>query len=178
MPNPNLSEAIREAYAVANTDEVILHTLEIMHPSFVDEDGNNTPIRVVQNYRNVMLAIEDGTAVQFIGYPFEVTLPQVYERATPRLSITIDNVSRDILENVSRASETLQPITVTYRPYIMRDGDTTPPTPQYDPPLELVLVDVSANVATITASARFRDLGNRQFPNRIYTRREFPGLVR
>lgn len=39
MPNPALSEAIREAYASAPSDVVILHTLELRHPDFVDENN-------------------------------------------------------------------------------------------------------------------------------------------
>ena len=40
MPDPALSEAIREAYAAAPADVVILHTLELRHPAFGDDDGN------------------------------------------------------------------------------------------------------------------------------------------
>ena len=35
MPDPSLSAAIKEAYASAPTDTVILHTLELRHPDFV-----------------------------------------------------------------------------------------------------------------------------------------------
>ena len=51
MPDPALSEAIREAYASAPADVVVLHTLEIWHPSFT-EDGVAKPIRVVRNYED------------------------------------------------------------------------------------------------------------------------------
>lgn len=40
MPDTTLSEALKEAYASAPSDVILLHTLELRHPSFVDEQGN------------------------------------------------------------------------------------------------------------------------------------------
>ena len=37
MPDAALSEALREAYASAPSNVVILHTLEIRHPDFKDD---------------------------------------------------------------------------------------------------------------------------------------------
>ena len=42
MPDPALSQAIKEAYAAAPSDVVILHTLELRHPAFDDDAGNPT----------------------------------------------------------------------------------------------------------------------------------------
>ena len=39
MPDVTLSEALREAYASAPSDVVILHTLELRHPDFKNESG-------------------------------------------------------------------------------------------------------------------------------------------
>ena len=39
MPDPSLTQAIQEAYASAPSDVVILHTLELRHPEFIDENG-------------------------------------------------------------------------------------------------------------------------------------------
>ena len=50
MPNPALEQAIREAYASAPSDTVILHTLELRHPAFMDDEGEPTAIRVVRNF--------------------------------------------------------------------------------------------------------------------------------
>ena len=49
MPNTLLSQALREAYASAPSDVVILHTLELRHPAFVDDDGQSIAIRVVRD---------------------------------------------------------------------------------------------------------------------------------
>ncbi len=49
MPNAALSEAIKEAYASAPSEQIILHTLELRHPAFVDEAGQPVAIRVVRD---------------------------------------------------------------------------------------------------------------------------------
>ena len=49
MPNTLLSEALREAYASAPSDVVILHTLELRHPSFLDDDGQHNDIRTLRD---------------------------------------------------------------------------------------------------------------------------------
>ena len=40
MTDNTLSEALKEAYASAPSNVILLHTLELRHPSFVDENGN------------------------------------------------------------------------------------------------------------------------------------------
>ena len=52
MPDPSLSAAIKEAYASAPTDTVILHTLELRHPDFV------APIRDVNDHANLTATLE------------------------------------------------------------------------------------------------------------------------
>ncbi len=60
MPDPSLSQAIKEAYAAAPSGVVILHTLELRHPSFVDDDGNTTAIRVVRDHADLTARLESG----------------------------------------------------------------------------------------------------------------------
>ncbi len=47
MPDTTLSEALKEAYASAPSDVILLHTLELRHPSFVDEQGNTLDVLTV-----------------------------------------------------------------------------------------------------------------------------------
>ena len=65
-------------------------------------------------------------------------------------------------------------IEITYRPYLSNDLEG----PQMDPPITLVLTEVEADVQRVTARARMMDIGNKAFPSRTYTAREFPGLTR
>jgi hypothetical protein len=62
MPNTTLSEAIKEAYATAPTDVVMLHTIELRHPSFSfvadKERGAGTAVRIVRDTQNLWATLE------------------------------------------------------------------------------------------------------------------------
>lgn len=180
MPNSALSEAITEAYASAPSDTIILHTLEIRHPAFIDEDGNSDAIRVVSNFEDFTANLEStsamnaGEPVLFRHYPFSLTLPPITDKSTPSARLTIDNVSRLIVSNIELAVESLEVIRVIYRPYLSTDLSG----PQYDPPIELVLSDITANVFSVSGTATFGDLANKSFPRRVYDLKHFPGLAR
>ena len=175
MPNPALQDAIKEAYSVAPTNMIIHHTLEFYHPSFDDQ-----VIRVVEGFGELVATLEsgaprnEGEQVTFQPYPFRVTLPPVFEKAAPELSIAIDNVSREILVQIEKAATSLDSIELIYRPYVNTDLST----PQMNPPIKLNVVGCTANISTITATCRFHDLANVSFPTNVYTSREFPGLIR
>ena len=89
MPNDTLSLALREAYASAPSDVVILHTLELRHPSFVDDDSQPIAIRVVRDNQNLTARME-ATAplnafemVEFIAMGFDLELPPVDTAPVP-----------------------------------------------------------------------------------------------
>ena len=83
MSDNTLSEALKEAYASAPSNVVILHTLELRHPAFKDENGNSTAIRVVRDNVNHTCRLEDnapldgGKEVEFVDLAFDLQLPPV-----------------------------------------------------------------------------------------------------
>ena len=172
MPDPALSQAIREAYAAAPTDEVILHTLELNHSAFTQ------PIRVVRDHVDLTATLEStapvdpGAPVTFVAYAFEIEPPQI-DGPRPEVTIRIDNVSREITRNIEAAAVSGQPLTLIYRPYLSTDTSG----PQMDPPLYLTVTDIQADIWSVTARATFADLGNKRFPGEDYTSERFPGLV-
>ena len=180
MPDPALSEAIQEAYANAPTDSIILHTLELRHPDFRDDAGNATAIRVVRDQVDLTARLEAdapinaGELVTFIAMGFDLDLPPVDIAPVPEIAVTLDNVSREIVRHLDAAAESQAVIEITYRPYLSNDLEG----PQMDPPITLVLSEVEADVQRVTARARMMDIGNKAFPCRTYTAREFPGLTR
>ena len=110
MPDPTLEQAIREAYASAPTDTVILHTLELRHPAFADDDGRPTAIRVVRDDVDLNARLE-ATApldaaemVRFVALAFELELPPVDSAPVPEISVTLDNVSREIVRHLDAAA--------------------------------------------------------------------------
>jgi hypothetical protein len=180
MPNPALSEAIREAYASAPSDVVILHTLELRHPGFVDENNKPMAIRIVRDHQDLTARLEPsatingGEMVQFIALGFELELPPVNTAPVPEISVTIDNVSRELIRHLDAAVESSEKIEITYRPYLSTDLEG----PQMDPPITLTLTEVEADISRVTGRARMLDIGNKSFPSEVYTASRFPGLTR
>lgn len=180
MTDNTLSEALKEAYASAPSDVVLLHTLELRHPSFKDDNGNLTAIRVVRDNVNHICTLEDtapldaGKAVEFIAMGFDLELPPVEAIPTPEITLSLDNVTTEIIAYLDRAVETQEMIEMTYRPYLSNDLSC----PQMNPPITLVITDITADVFKISAMARMMDIGNKSFPAENYTVKKYPGLSR
>ena len=173
MPDATLSEALQEAYATAPAGEIVLHTLEFLHPDFV------TPLRVVRDRADldatlVATAPENaGEVVTFVKWAFDLELPDVTSGSSPELLLTIDNVSSEILAYLDIAANSSQLIEVIYRPYL--SSDTT--EPQMNPPLSMTLKDVEADIFRVTARCGFGDFANRPFPREVYDLTRFAGLL-
>lgn len=172
MPDPTLSAALKEAYASAPADVVVLHTLEFLHPSF------SLPLRVVRNYTSVTATLEasapvgGGTAVTFSPFAFDFKLPPAGESSVPEIEITIDNVG-SLTVFFDQAANSTTPVTMIYRPYLSTDLSQ----PHMNPPLQMSLRSVSCDMFRVTAKAGFGDLGTRRFPALLYTAKTFPGLT-
>lgn len=173
MPDPSLSDAIKEAYATAPAGEIILHTLEFRHPEFV------TPLRVVRDRADLDATLEadapenGGEEVTFVQYAFDLELPDVTNGSSPELLLTIDNVSRDIMAYLDLAANSQDLIEVTYRAYLSTDTST----PQNDPPLTMFLREVECDIFRITARCGFGNFANSPFPRDVYDLQRFAGLL-
>lgn len=186
MPNDSLTAAMKEAYASAPIDVVILHTLEFRHALFIDSSGDPAPIRVIYDNRDWTARLENdaplnpGEFVNFIGFTFDMTLPDLDVTSTPELKITIDNVSQEIHANIAAASISSELTQVTYRPYLSSDidGNGNLQYPQVDPPLHLNVTTIKVDTKKITATASFADMSNKSFPLDLYNTSRFPGLLR
>lgn len=179
MPDPTLEEAIKEAYASCPA-EVELVTLEFRHPNFVDESSNPTAIRVVLDRVNHNLTLEDeaplnpGESVNFIAMGFELDRPEVESSGTPVLTIRLQNIDREIEQQLRAATRSPYPVVGTLRIYLASDTSG----PQNNPPMQFQLSDIEADDAAITANATFGNEATRQFPAENYTATRFPGLSR
>lgn len=167
MPDSTLSQAIKEAYASAPADVVTYDTIELSHPAFTQ------PIYVVNDWADLTATLETGAPVTFIRFAFRLVRPEVTPTGVPQLTLEIDNVSRDILVNVQAAMASTDKVTLRYRQYLSTDLSG----PQNDPPLEMTITSIRADVFKVTATAGFGDVNNKRFPNREYTAEEWPGLV-
>lgn len=174
----DLTEAWKEACAVAPKGVIDLHTLEFRHPNFRNEQNQPTALRVVLDNINWALQLEDdapnnpGEVVTFIGMAFEITPPDVDTSPVPEMKIALDNVSREIEAYLAQATASPYPVEVTYRMYLNTDLTQ----PQNNPPATFVLKNPEADDERVTASAVMTDTGSRQFPNEDYTLQTFPAL--
>lgn len=172
MPDFTLAEALKEAYASAPATEVIMHTLEIRHPSFT------TPIRVVRDHSDFTATLESsapadpGAVVTFVAMAFDFMLPEIAKAGSPEIEISLDNVSGEMIGYLDAAAQTSSVIEVTYRPYLASD----PSGPQMDPPLTLVVRTITADIFRVRARAGYADLANRKFPSEVYDTERFVGL--
>ena len=179
MPDPTLSEAIKEAYASSPSDVVILHTLEFRHPLFLDENNKPMAIRLVRDHQNLVATLEEnaplnaGEQVTFIAMAFDLALPAIDTAPVPEITVTLDNVSGKLVPYLDKAVDSGQRIEITYRPYLSNDTSC----PHMVPPITLTLSDVEADVMRITGRARLLDVGNKRFPGENYNAKSFPGLA-
>jgi hypothetical protein len=167
VPDPALAEALKEAYAAAPSDTVIYHTITLDHSTFA------TPLYLVRDRVDLTATLETGATVTFVGYAFDFKKPEVSIGGFPQLVVEIDNVNQAILAAVQAASAATDPVTLTYREYLSTDLAA----PANDPPMELTLSNVKANVFRVSATATFGDYVNKRFPTQTYDADRFPGLI-
>lgn len=164
----SLNQAIKEAYAAAPTDEVVYDTLEFAHTSFASS------IYVVRGFNNITATLESpGGSVEFVAFPFDIVLPEIAQTGAPEFTITIDNVSAEIVANLELAVASTDLLYVTYRPYLKSDLSA----PQMDPPMTLIVDHIEVDVFQVRARAGWGDIMNATFPNELFTTRRFPGLA-
>jgi len=164
--NPSLQDAIKEAFAIAPSNRVILNTLEIR------QTGVQDSIYIVQSRRSITAFDEDAVERVFEPVGFQFSLPPSNEEGFQSLNIAIDNVGRRAVDFVTTAMGYSVPIKIIYRPYVSDDLSA----PQMDPPLVLFLKDVRITAVQITGRATFMDIVNKKFPAELYTRTRFPSL--
>ena len=208
MPDPALEQAIREAYASAPSDTVILHTLELRHPAFMDDEGEPTAIRVVRNFADEaswlslggaeVQAVLDAMPAQardLVGLVarLEEDAPKDAGRMVPFIALAFDLELPPVdtgpvpeiavtLDNVSR--EIVRHLDAAATSHEIIEVTYRPylstdlEGPQMDPPITLTLTEVEVDVFRATGRARMLDIGNRAFPAETYTAKRFPGLTR
>ncbi len=159
-------DAIKEAFAIAPSEVVTYHTLEIR------QSGVQDPVFIVQNFLPITANDEGGITRDFEPVGFQFALPQANEEGFRSLTLAIDNISRRVTDFVTIAQTSTQQVEVIYRPYISTDLTR----PQMDPPLTLYLKDVEITKNQVTGRATFMDLVNKPFPSELYTRDLFPTL--
>lgn len=173
------SQALAAAYASAPETDILLDTLEFRHASFVTA-GLPYAYRVVNDHHPLLAYLEAdavlnaGEEVQFNPTRFTLTRPSETDSgSTPELEISIDNASRALVPYLDSVKESLDPIIVTWRPYLTSDLSG----PHMLPVLTLSITGVSLDMSQVVARAGFGNMTNRRFPALEYLGSTHPGLV-
>lgn len=166
MPNPSLTEAIKEAYASCSVDQIVYATLEIR------QTGVQDPIYLVRAPQAITAVDENGFERTFEPSGFQFSEPAQNEEGFRSLNIAIDNIDRRVSDFVEAAKSEKIPVEVVYRPYLSDDLTA----PAMSPPLILYLKDLQVTTHQVTGRATFQDLVNKKFPLEQYTRARFPAL--
>lgn len=168
-------EAEREAYAGVRQD--LVDTLEFLHDNFVNDEGHADSVRIVIDEEDLTATLEDsapmnpGHSVLFNRMAARVVLPgQEDGRLQAELTITVDNVPRDILPNIRRAATTRSEIEVIHRVFTKPDGV-----------LQSYLYGLRAKVIEVTNTsislrAHWLDLLSGTFPREHYDPTSYPAL--
>lgn len=164
--NASLTEAIKEAFAVAPAHQVILDTIEIR------QAGIQNPIYLVKSRRALVALDENEVERTFEPCGFQFSLPPSNEEGFQSLNVSVDNVSRRLKDFINTAKSSPVPVEAIYRPYLSDDLSR----PQMVPPLVLYLKDLKVTTLQVTGRATFMDVVNKKFPGQLYTRERFPSL--
>lgn len=152
-----LTLAARQSLTAAETDEVWLILLTIA------AEGLSQPIRVVNDRADLF-----SRGARYVAYPFEIALPGDDGETVARVTLRIDNVDRQIVEAMRRATGvpglTLE-VVRRAAPDVVEAG-----------PFDLAVVEVRADALTVEAECVFEDVLGLAFPAAQYTPSDYPGL--
>tara|TARA_Y100001938_G_C8000554_1_gene384462 strand:+ start:277 stop:786 length:510 start_codon:yes stop_codon:yes gene_type:complete len=168
MPR-SVSTAARTAINAQETEEVFVLCLEVEN-----ELDPTQPIRVCLDSEVLTTKLTvDGvdtysTAVPFAGGYFAIELPEEAGEELNTVSVSIDNVDRDIVTAIRNASE--KP-TVRLWVVLRSSPDVVEAGPYY-----MVLESAEYNVNFVTGELAFEDITNRRYPAHDFTPSLAPGL--
>ena len=168
-----MTPAEQEAYANADDSRITLYTLELKHPRFRDEDGNEVTLYIVNDNDPLEAEVDDGSTVTFLPFGFTIRRPPISEEPDPSLSIDVDNVSGFLTPYLDAASRSGDSIRITFRPYLVdqQEGSITRLSS-----LGMVIRNASTTMTTVRLMAAYINPANLAFPKETYSSDRFPGL--
>ena len=154
----SVSATFLEKVFAQETSEVFLCILEI------DHDDLDAPIRVVNNTENITSG-----GYEYIGFPFELSMPADVEDQIPSVSLSIDNVDRTIVQAIRTISS---PPTVYLSVILASDPDTVERAP-----IELTLREAEYDQLVVTGSLEPHDVLTEPFPQSCFTPNKYSALA-
>jgi hypothetical protein len=179
----------KKRYAATVLDDVMIPTLEIRHPAILDEEGDPTAIRIVNDMGTLIGTVDEldmfgwqlgleadapldaGETVTFVYCPFEYIPPSQTDDAIQAGKLRIDNVARQISQYIDDLMLTQADLTITYREYWLTEL-TTPSTV-----LTQTAQSINVTDQAVELVANYGDIVNRNFPSVVYQPSQFRGLT-
>ena len=117
-----LTPAQKEAYARANSSQVVLWCLELRHPTWpspirVTQNGGGNAIESIDFELEVGAPIDAGTTQTFTALALELQPPSTGTDPDTSIRVSADGVSGVIQPLISEANKSYIPITATIRAY-------------------------------------------------------------
>jgi hypothetical protein len=156
MPRVLSAAALRASYS-QETGEVFLVLLTISHASLA------TPLRFVNNMTNIVAGGQT-----YVAFPFDIALPDEREDQLPRVTLTIDNVDRQIVQAL-RGLKT--PPTVTLNVVLASTPDTVEAGP-----FDFTLKSGEYDALVVTGTLAFEDVLSEPYPADAFSPQWFPGI--
>jgi hypothetical protein len=141
-----------------NESDLPLVLITISHSSLSE------PIRVVNNKENIT-----SNGNEYIGFPFEIQLPDSKEDSQPSAKLTINNVSREIGVAI-RSISTPPSVAIT----IVRQQTPDVIEAQF---FGMRLNNVKYDVLAVTGDLQFEDLTREEFPSLKFSPSIFRGIL-
>jgi hypothetical protein len=160
-------------------EDVIVDTIELRHPAFLDEHGDPIAVRFVNDFSDLRAKLEPGAPMnggQFVTFTaarFELVLPDSPEQGLPQAQIAVWNVTREVSPWLALAVTSVAPVQLSLRQFLA-DDLTEPCFVMHG----LTFDNAQATNRRVTATCGFDDLLNMPCPREIYTEENSPGLRR
>jgi len=170
------TQAWAEAAASAPKDEVMLITIELIHPVFV-EGGAPAPIRAVRNTEDMNFQLEDsapvggGQTVLFKAIPFEIDYPRIGNLGA-EATIRLDNINREASRYLEEAVKLNTPIQAIFRGYLASDPNTVG-----QGPYRLILRSVKRTARQLEGQLAIARPQNMRVMREVYDLLRFPSLL-
>jgi len=144
--------------AFSNEGDLPLILLTISHPSLSEN------ICVVNNKKAIT-----SNDIEYLAFPFEITLPDSKEDSQPSAKLAISNVSREIGIAI-RSISTPPSVTIA----VIRQDTPDIVEAQF---VGMRLNNVKYNVMTVTADLEFEDLTREEYPSLKFSPSIFKGIL-
>lgn len=183
---PTISDAVLEAYASAPADSYVLHTIELIHPAFVDESAQPDSIRIVLDTPDISLQLENDHPLWPAGTKLFTNLGMTFSEPSQEdgrfgeMQFALDNIPQLYRKWVDGLTAFRAKSELIYREWLCtRDEGTGAITPLGQP--DRITTGLSARGLRVTLGriegvATFQDPLGETFPTTVFDKESSPGL--